>query len=152
MVCPGVMFYSLRFFHILSVCKHRDGYWKERCKQVELRLKANYFGFDVCCEYGEHLWAPVRYVSVPTYTEFLCPELRKLHCSRLTSLRYSRSGYNWGHKNSVLSPPHRFFTLLTLNAPLPRCRILKQSNKFLSCVGVKTRPFLRRRNTNYTHL
>jgi hypothetical protein len=48
------MFYSLRFpISFLSVNTEAD--IGRRCKQVELHLKANYFGFDGCYEYGEHL-------------------------------------------------------------------------------------------------
>jgi hypothetical protein len=46
MVCLGVTFYSLRFpISFLSVNTEAD--IGRVCKQVELHLKANYFGFDV---------------------------------------------------------------------------------------------------------
>jgi hypothetical protein len=65
MVSLGVMFYSLRFpISLLSV--NTETNIGRRCKQVELHLKANYFGFDVCYEYGEHLRTPVPYFSVST--------------------------------------------------------------------------------------
>lgn len=39
------------FSAFLSVNTEAD--IERRCKQVELHLKANYFGFDGCYEYGE---------------------------------------------------------------------------------------------------
>jgi hypothetical protein len=114
----GVMFYSLRFpISFLSVNTEAD--IGRICKQVQLHLKANYFGFDVCYEYGEHLWAPVPYFSVSIQTDFLCSELHKLRWSWFRCV-ITKGGYDWVYENNVLYSPHRFFSILRLNSPVSR--------------------------------